>query len=91
MTPIVTHDTACSRFVTVVDGHECVLEYALAGSVMTITHTNVPQAIGGRGIAGDLMRAALDAARASHWKVVPDCAYAAVFFKRHPDDADLLA
>ena len=42
------------------DGERAVLDYTIAGDVMTITHTGVPQAIGGRGIAAELMRAALD-------------------------------
>jgi predicted GNAT family acetyltransferase len=87
----VQHDPSARVFVAVVDGHRCVLEYQLAGSTMTITHTGVPPAVGGRGIAGDLTRAAVDAARAAGWKIVPACSYARTFFERKPEYADLLA
>ena len=52
---------------------------------MTITHTRVPAAIGRRGIAAELMRAALQAAHESHWKVVPACSYAAAYMRKHGD------
>ena len=42
------------RFIVEVDGLECELVYRLAGSVMTITHTGVPDPLAGRGI-GDLL------------------------------------
>lgn len=59
--------------------------------LMTITHTGVPAEVGGRGIAGDLVRAALVAAREQAWKVVPACAYAQTWMKRHPEFEDLRA
>jgi predicted GNAT family acetyltransferase len=86
----VVHNAAASRFEAVVDGVSCVLEYSLHDRVMTITHTGVPDAVGGRGIAGALVTAAFDTARSERWRVVPACSYAQVWIKRHPDYADLL-
>ncbi len=85
MNPI-EHDTAGRRFTTRVDGHQAVLDYTLASDVMTITHTGVPKPISGRGVAGDLMHAALTAARAAKWSVNPACSYAAAYMRRHPDN-----
>ncbi|MDC8013021.1 GNAT family N-acetyltransferase [Tahibacter soli] len=85
----IRHEPDARRFVVVVDGHECELVYRLAGGVMKIVHTGVPSAVGGRGIAGELVRAAYDAARAQGWKVIPACSYAAVWVERHPEYADL--
>lgn len=87
----IIHDERARQFRTDVDGHRGVLDYALRGSVMTITHTGVPPAIGGRGVAAELTRVALDAARREGWTVVPACSYAAAFIRRHPEYADLLA
>ncbi|VFR64840.1 hypothetical protein ISE1_2632 [plant metagenome] len=87
----VQHSPAQSRFDVTVDGQLCVLEYLLQDKVMTITHTGVPGAVGGRGIAGALTRKALDTARAQGWKVRPACSYAAAYFQRHGEDKDLLA
>lgn len=81
----ITHDPDLRRFSAVVEGHGCEVDYRLADSVMTITHTGVPEAVGGRGIAAELMRAALVEAEARGWKVVPACSYAAAFMRRHPE------
>ena len=67
----INHNSRAHRFETKVDGVPCVLDYTLEGDVMTITHTIVPSAVGGRGIASNLVRTALDTARVEHWKVDP--------------------
>ncbi|ARP85881.1 GNAT family N-acetyltransferase [Bordetella genomosp. 9] len=87
----VTHDAQSHRFTAVVDQHECELDYSIRDNVMTILHTGVPSAVGGRGIAAELTRSALEYARAQGWKVVPLCSYAAVYFRRHPEYTPLLA
>jgi predicted GNAT family acetyltransferase len=87
----IRHDPAARRFEAVVDGVRCVLEYELEGRTMRITHTGVPEAVGGRGIAAELVRTALAAARAQDWMVVPACSYAAAYMDRHPEYADLRA
>lgn len=87
----VQHDIQGHQFFITVDGVRCILDYQLEGTRMTITHTGVPDAVGGRGIAGMLTKAALDHARSAGWKVVPACSYAAAYFKRHRDYDDLLA
>ena len=63
---------------------------ALLEDCMTITHTGVPEAVGGRGIASALATAAFDTARREHWRVVPACSYALVWIERHPEYADLV-
>ena len=90
MTIEISHDETARRFSTRVDGENCVLDYTLDGKRMTITHTLVPAAVGGRGIAGDLMRDALETARAQCWQVVPECSYADTYMRRHTQYADLL-
>ena len=87
----IQHAPETRRFNTVVDGVTGHVEYELAGDVMTLTHTIVPPAIGGRGLAGALVKAALDHARTEGWKVVPQCSYADSWMRRHPDYEDLRA
>jgi predicted GNAT family acetyltransferase len=84
----ISHNQSAHRFTTEVDGNHAQLDYTLAGDVMTITHTRVPAAIGGRGIAAELMRAALAAAHASSWSVNPQCSYAVAYMRRHPQASD---
>jgi uncharacterized protein len=82
------HDRGAHRFTTEVDGNRAELDYTLADGVMTITHTRVPPAIGGRGIAAELMEAALSAARAAGWSVNPACSYAKSYLAKHPQESD---
>ena len=82
---IIDHDQAAHQFVTDVDGNHAHLDYTLDGRVMTITHTKVPPAIGGRGIAAALMAEALSAARGAGWTVIPACSYAESYMAKHPD------
>ncbi|HLN48554.1 MAG TPA: GNAT family N-acetyltransferase [Steroidobacteraceae bacterium] len=84
----VRHDAAARRFIAEVEGRQAVLDYTIHGDVMTITHTGVPPAIGGRGIAGELVRAALDTARNAGWRVIPICSFAAAYMARHSKDED---
>jgi predicted GNAT family acetyltransferase len=55
---------------------------------MTITHTRVPPAIGGRGVAAELMRAALAVAKEKGWSINPACSYAAAYMRKHAPSSD---
>ena len=81
----IAHDPASQRFTTDVDGQTAYLEYERAGDVMVITHTIVTPAIGGRGIAGNLVRSAIEYAKANGLKVDPQCSYADAWIQRHPE------
>ena len=85
------HDRVRHLFETEVDGRVGYLEYALEGGTMAIVHTIVPDAIGGRGIAGRLVQAAVDHAQAEGLKIDPRCAYADAWMRRHPQYAGLSA
>jgi hypothetical protein len=58
---------------------------------MRMTHTGVPQALEGRGIAAALVGAALAHARAQGLRIRPQCSYVQVYMRRHPETQDLLA
>jgi predicted GNAT family acetyltransferase len=87
----VIDNTERHRFELVEDGHLAVAEYRIDGGVITFTHTIVPPEIGGRGVAGRLIGAALASVAERGLKVVPQCSFVAAYFQRHPDLASLLA
>jgi len=80
----IKHDTHTHRLSTELEGHTARLDYELDGNVMSITHTRVPREIEGRGVAGELMRHALELAAANGWIVKPVCSYAVAYMARHP-------
>lgn len=82
MSRSIEHRQAERRFQWVEDGQHCVLDYELHDGVMIITHTGVPNPVGGRGIAADLAQAALDTARSEGWKVRPLCSYVVAYMRR---------
>ena len=91
MTVVVTHNAVRQRFEATVDGQLCVADYQLRGNVMWMTHTGVPTAIGGRGIAAELVRVALAWAEEKGYTVEPSCSYVEVYMRRHPETQKLLA
>jgi len=91
MTVAVIHNEARQRFETTVDGQLCVADYQMHGNVMWMTHTGVPAAVGGRGIAAELVRVALAWAAEKGWTVEPACSYVEVYMRRHPHTLGLLA
>ena len=86
----VVHRPEIGRFEAVVDGLTCEADYRLHEGVMVMTHTGVPRALEGRGIAAQLVAAALSHARDQGWRVRPLCSYVAVYMRRHPETQDLL-
>jgi uncharacterized protein len=81
-----------SRFELTVDGRLVGrLDYALrARGAVALTHTEVDEAFQGRGLAGRLVRAALDSARGRGLTVIPTCPYVVDYIRRHPDDMGLV-
>ncbi|MEO5807984.1 GNAT family N-acetyltransferase [Devosia sp.] len=74
------------------DGFEAEMTYRkVADKVIAIDHTGVPPEFGGRGIAAQLVNAAISDARSDGFKIVPLCSYVVAQFKRHPEWADLRA
>lgn len=65
--------------------------YERRGEVIIFTHTIVPPALEGRGIASQLISHALDDVRAQRLKIDPQCAFVAAYLSRHPKERDLLA
>lgn len=88
---IVRDNKAEHEFELVVDGHRAVAAYQLEDDTIVFTHTIVPKAIEGRGVASRLIRGALDQVRDRGLKVVPQCPFVAAYIKRHPGTQDLLA
>jgi predicted GNAT family acetyltransferase len=77
-----------SRFEVHEDGHTGELVYELDGSTLYLIHTGVPEQLEGRGLAAQLVRAAVARARAEHLTIVPWCPYARQWLKKHPDELE---
>jgi predicted GNAT family acetyltransferase len=64
--------------------------YRLNGDTIHFLKTRVPPELEGQGVAGRLVKAALDDARAQHLTVVPICRFVTSYIRRHPEYRDLV-
>ena len=67
-----------------------ICSYRRQGNVLVLHHTEVPRALQGQGLAGELVQAVLDWARAEGLRVRPTCSYVAAYMRRHAETQDLL-
>ena len=86
----VTNNPEKHRFETAVDGNTAIAEYNLIQGGIVFTHTEVPQALEGRGIGSALIRAGLAHARGNQLKVMPICPFFAAYMKKHAETHDLV-
>ncbi len=88
-TVTVIHRPEGQTFEAFVDGLRCMADYRREGQVIHMTHTVVPPALEGQGIAAQLVEAAFEWAEIEHLKVNPVCSYVRIYLQRHPEWAHL--
>jgi hypothetical protein len=72
------------------DGHVATLHYTIAGQVLALIHTEIPETMRGSGVASTLAKTALDYARTHHMKVDVVCPFVAGYLQTHPEYSDLV-
>jgi len=83
----VSHNASLGRYETKTEHGLAIAVYRQEGDSLVFTHTEVPSADEGKGIASELVRAALDDARRCGFRIVPACSFVAAFVRRHPEYA----
>ncbi len=79
-----------SRFETTVEGKTAYLDYHLSDGVIILLYAYTPVELRGKGIAGGVVKFALDYSRANKLKVIPQCPYTHYYIQRHPEYQDLM-
>ncbi len=87
----VRDDSDGERFLVESDGHLAQLVYRKEPGRLILMHTEVPEALGGRGIAGRLVQAAVASAASEQRTVVPWCPYARRWLQDHEDVASAVS
>ncbi|MBB5394162.1 GNAT family N-acetyltransferase [Mucilaginibacter sp. AK015] len=82
---------AIHNFEFFVDGHRSFIDYKTRDNRIYLIHTEVPEELEGRGIAGIMVEKVLTYVEQKDMKLVPLCAYVKAFLKRHPEWNRLLA
>ncbi len=77
----IIHDTEKRRFLITLEGYTGYVEYRIKQTTMELRHTFVPEELQGRGIAADLVTAALEFALENGLNVKPVCSYVISFLQ----------
>lgn len=75
------------RFETRRDDLLCFLSYRRKIDRLVLIHAEVPTALEGRGIGGQMVTAAVDRAARDELTIVPLCPFTSDWLRRHPDTA----
>lgn len=79
------------QFEARIDGHLAKVEYMMGADRIFLTHTEVPPALEGKGIASTLVEKVLQIVETRKLKMVPLCPYVATYLRKHPEWKRLLA
>jgi predicted GNAT family acetyltransferase len=79
------NNAEANRFEIRLGGDVAIIDYMLNGRNITMTHTEVPPAFEGKGIAAKLAKFALDWAKENDYKVNPLCPYIKNYVNKHPE------
>jgi predicted GNAT family acetyltransferase len=91
MSSEVRNNPALSRFELSTDGTLAFMDYRRFGDRIALIHTEVPEALSGRGVGSRLVRGVLDRIRADGVEIIPRCEFVASFIKRHSEYRNLVA
>lgn len=84
-------DDSKGRYWIHVEGHRAEMTYSRAGeTTIIIDHTDVPDALRGKGVGVRLVERAVQDARANSIRIIPLCPFAKAQIQRHPEWQDVL-
>ncbi len=83
MAPTVRDHREASRFEVVQDGQIAFLQYERQPKAFVFVHTEVPEALRGRGIGSLLAKVGLDSARAEGLPIVVRCPFVRAYLEKH--------
>jgi predicted GNAT family acetyltransferase len=78
------------RFEIERNGEVAYLDYSLAGNILTLSHTEVPEKLRHMGLASSLAETALHWARDRNLKVDIVCPTVQQYIAKHPEYSDLV-
>lgn len=87
----IKQETRNKRFVSYIESYEAVVEYSLKNNVIDLYRTFTPPKLRGKGIAGKIVRFALEYAKDNNLKVIPTCSYVKGYIDQHENYKVLLA
>ena len=87
----VIHEKENERFVIYTEGNEVYVEYTMTEKEINLYHTYTHPALRGKGLAAQVVRAALEFAKKNNLKVIPTCSYVQSFIAKNDEYKKLVA
>ena len=81
----VVHNPAQKRFEMQIGDQIAMVKYILGSKEIIFTHTEVPEAFEGHGLASKMAKVAVEYAKARGLRIRPMCPYMSAWIKRHPE------
>lgn len=91
MEPEVFHEKENERFVIYAEGNEVYVEYTMRNNIIDLQHTYTHPVLRGKGLAAQVVRAALEFAKENKLKVIPTCSYVQSFIAKNDEYKELAA
>lgn len=89
MSHTLIHNEAESKYEYHIDGHVAYITYDDQDGKMHLTHTIVPDALAGKGLARTLLEDVLAVIQKENKKAVSKCSYIVKYEEKHPEMSDL--
>lgn len=88
----VKHNKDRNRFEVTIGDHLCEINYSTTPEgYLRVSHTGVPKALSGQGIAAAMTQYMLEYVKEKSLKIYPLCPYTRAYIERHPEYDDLVA
>lgn len=87
--PLVNNEAA-HRFELTIEGHTGLIEYSQEGNKVYLLHTEIPEALEGKGAGGALVEKTLQYIESHDQQLIPYCPFVITWLKRHPQWQRLL-
>lgn len=91
MSNTLIHNTDECKYEYHIEGHVAYITYDDQKGNMHLTHTVVPEALAGKGLARTLLEDVLEIIKKENKKAVSKCSYIVKYEEKHPELSDLFA
>lgn len=81
----VVKNDATNRFELTVDGFIAFIDFKQVDKLIKLIHTEVPEELGGRGVAAALVEKTLVYLETNNFTLYPYCPYVYAYIKKHPE------
>lgn len=80
-----------NRFEAEIDGQMAVIEYSVKPGIVSLNHTEVPEALSGKGVASEMIEKVLLQIEQRGLKVIPVCPFIKKYIQKHPEWESIIA